>query len=463
MRRKFIFIASVLSAGMLLGIVFMPAAGLAWPWDKDKQEITVEGYAFCSGLFDATVTNSGDLASYLSNAFHPRVEWFKIRGRDDNAIIVGGSPERYRYRIKVPEGWGVEWYMKCHGDSEARNGSFKVTSSLIGTHQTRHICSEKVGLSPCIPEEYAGCVLLFVEGGFEPPIGRTFDQALADLAVIERNGYSGPRDATGCLAALAADLPGSGSNRQVTPPQPVKSVAPIEVKPPEPIQPVAPIPQAPARPSTHTTTPPPQPAPHPDPPPKPTITNFQVVVYEQEPGHVGVSYNLAWQQGRDPITCHFFIDGHESFTAQCGNPSSKQFYGISEGDHSFYATASDKYGVYSDPSPTVVRHVPGQPAPQPKGFHVEDDFLGGTWARTDPNNGTWYSKSNRPPNGKYWFDNGLGVGVDCARSAAAYTVKFANGTTQTWTWWLHVTDNTWIPAAAVQESSADGAQGVPTC
>ena len=100
------------------------------------------------------------------------------------------------------------------------------------------------------------------------------------------------------------------------------------------------------------------------PPPKPTISNFIVVVYTSEPGHVGVAYDVGWQAGRDPVTCHFFIDGQEAFTAQCGTHSSKQFYGITPGQHSFYATVSDAFGVYSDPSPTLVKTVPA-PIPGP--------------------------------------------------------------------------------------------------
>ena len=97
------------------------------------------------------------------------------------------------------------------------------------------------------------------------------------------------------------------------------------------------------------------------------------------------------------------------------------------------------------------------------GYHIEDDFLGGTWARTDPNNGTWYSHSNPPPNGAYWYPNNLGVGVDCARAAASYTVKFADGHTETWNTWFHVTDGKWYPSAATREVYHNGSYGLPSC
>ena len=96
-----------------------------------------------------------------------------------------------------------------------------------------------------------------------------------------------------------------------------------------------------------TTPPPPPPA------PKPSAWNPVVVVYGG--GHVGMSFQVGWEAGRDPVTCHFFRDGVEVFTAQCGTSSSKQFYGVPAGRHSFYATVSDKFGVYSDPTATIVR------------------------------------------------------------------------------------------------------------
>ena len=105
---------------------------------------------------------------------------------------------------------------------------------------------------------------------------------------------------------------------------------------------------------------------------------------------------------------------------------------------------------------------PQQPPPASKGFSIADSIYGGTWARLDPNNGTWYSRGSRPPNGKYWFPNGLGVAVDCARSAAAYPVVIY-GQRQTWSWWAHVTDNSWVPIAVFSTVWSDGNPGVANC
>lgn len=93
-------------------------------------------------------------------------------------------------------------------------------------------------------------------------------------------------------------------------------------------------------------------------------------------------------------------------------------------------------------------------------MHIEDVFYGGTWARTSPHDGTWHTEGDRPANGSYWYGNGLGVAVGCARSAAGYVVKFADGHYETGTRWLHVTDGQWYPAAATKEISHDGNPGV---
>lgn len=113
--------------------------------------------------------------------------------------------------------------------------------------------------------------------------------------------------------------------------------------------------------------------------------------------------------------------------------------------------------------------VPTSPSPQPqspgqaRGYHIEDYFYGGTWARTDPNDGGWFRQNNRPANAAYWYPNGLGVGVDCARAAANYVVTWADGHKETWNTWFHVTDGKWYPSAATHEINANGFFGLPSC
>jgi hypothetical protein len=105
----------------------------------------------------------------------------------------------------------------------------------------------------------------------------------------------------------------------------------------------------------------------------------------------------------------------------------------------------------------------GTPAGPHKGFHVGDSFLGGTWARSDPNDGVWHSQGDRPANAAYWYPNGLGVEADCASAAAVYTVHFADGHTETWNTWFHVTDRKWFPSAAAQEATANEFYGLSAC
>ncbi|WP_092778532.1 hypothetical protein [Actinokineospora terrae] len=87
--------------------------------------------------------------------------------------------------------------------------------------------------------------------------------------------------------------------------------------------------------------------------PKPTVANFVVVV--KGDGNVGVAFDVGWQSGRDPVICHFLIDGQSWFDSQCGTRSSKQFSGVNPGQHVFDVRVSDRFGVYSDPVPSIVR------------------------------------------------------------------------------------------------------------
>jgi hypothetical protein len=97
------------------------------------------------------------------------------------------------------------------------------------------------------------------------------------------------------------------------------------------------------------------------------------------------------------------------------------------------------------------------------GFHIGDSFYGGTWARTDPCDGVWHSASARPRNAAYWYPNGLGVAVDCARDGATYVVHLVDGRTETWSTWFHATDGKWFPSAAANETTHDGPYGLPSC
>lgn len=128
------------------------------------------------------------------------------------------------------------------------------------------------------------------------------------------------------------------------------------------------------------------------------------------------------------------------------------------------STTNPQPGTPSNPAPTP----PSNPAPTPppsstEGFFIEDDIYWGTWARTDPDSGTWYPHSTPPPNGAYWYPNGLGVAVSCAESAAPYEVV-VRGVHETWSWWAHVTDGKWVPTVVFSTVWSDGLPaGLSTC
>jgi hypothetical protein len=119
----------------------------------------------------------------------------------------------------------------------------------------------------------------------------------------------------------------------------------------------------------------------------------------------------------------------------------------------------------SDPSSNAVRVAfYSSPYREPHAFTVKDIYLGGTWARTDPGDGTWFSQDRRPRNGKRWIANGTRVIVDCMRSAAQYMVFSKDHPSgEPWKWWAHLTDDTWIPVGTLDEPQGDGAHGLPTC
>ena len=106
------------------------------------------------------------------------------------------------------------------------------------------------------------------------------------------------------------------------------------------------------------------------------------------------------------------------------------------------------------------------------GYFIADSVLGGTWPRTDPNDGGWYAKSNPPANAaSYWWDNGLGVGFSCGAYAASYKVKFADGHQETWNTWLRSTDTwggrvtgLWVPSAVADKIYVNGIPpNMPAC
>lgn len=190
----------------------------------------------------------------------------------------------------------------------------------------------------------------------------------------------------------------------------------------------------------------------------------------------GASISLAWSSaypswvsmtlsgfapGEYNYTCNFASGGDATYPVTItGDPET-----VDNGATCFDTESGDFVWVTIDSVSSNTLQVGSStaPPPPPEGFVIEDDIYGGTWARTDPNDGTWYPKSTPPPNGAYWYPNGLGVAVSCAESAAPYTAVIY-GQAETWTWWAHVTDGKWVPTVVFSTVWSDGLpQGLSEC
>lgn len=147
----------------------------------------------------------------------------------------------------------------------------------------------------------------------------------------------------------------------------------------------------------------------------------------------------------------------------------------------YVAASSDATCTSAGGTPTTTPPTTPPPPPQTTppanptftgGYVIDDAFYGGTWPRLDPNDGTWYPKSSRPANAAtYWWANGLGVGFSCGTYAAAYTVRFVDGHSETWNTWLRSTDTyggrvtgLWVPSAVAEAINTNGIPpGMPSC
>jgi hypothetical protein len=99
-----------------------------------------------------------------------------------------------------------------------------------------------------------------------------------------------------------------------------------------------------------------------------------------------------------------------------------------------------------------------------KTLTIVDSNLGGTWSRSDPNQGgTLPPEASKPSNGITWYPNNRIVKSNCYSRAASYPVHYKDGHTENWTSWLHLTDNTWVPSAVMSEIHSDNPSGLNSC
>ncbi len=155
--------------------------------------------------------------------------------------------------------------------------------------------------------------------------------------------------------------------------------------------------------------------------------------------------------GAYEYTCDFGSGGDATYSLTVtGDPET-----VDNGSTCYDTQSGDSVWVTIDGVTSNTIQVASASPPPPEGFVIDDSIYGGTWARTDPNNGAWYPHSTPPPNGAYWYPNGLGVAVSCAESAASYTAVIY-GQDETWTWWAHVTDGKWVPTVVFSSVWSDG-------
>lgn len=89
---------------------------------------------------------------------------------------------------------------------------------------------------------------------------------------------------------------------------------------------------------------------------------------------------------------------------------------------------------------------------------VDDAFLDGTWTRNATHGGAWVG----PPTGAVaWHGNGTKLDYVCSLTGGTYTVKYKNAPDETWSWWLRLTDDTYVRIAAVTPGT--NAQMGPHC
>ena len=93
---------------------------------------------------------------------------------------------------------------------------------------------------------------------------------------------------------------------------------------------------------------------------------------------------------------------------------------------------------------------------------VDDAFLGGTWGRNGNNyGGTWGTAGSAPAGAVSWYTNGSVLGIKCMAPGAGYTVVFAGGRTETWSWWAQLDVGTWVRSAAIYP--VNGSNGIRGC
>jgi hypothetical protein len=145
--------------------------------------------------------------------------------------------------------------------------------------------------------------------------------------------------------------------------------------------------------------------------------------------------------------------GEQLFNGPCPGSTGGSFAGGYSNTYSITVNASAQIGANASTQSGIAR----TDDPPTQVVTIADAYLGGTWARDGSGyGGTWGSSGSRPPGGVRWIGNGSNITINCTRRDAGYTVQIAGGTTQTWYWWVRLTDGTWVRSAALQQQNNDG-------
>jgi hypothetical protein len=171
--------------------------------------------------------------------------------------------------------------------------------------------------------------------------------------------------------------------------------------------------------------------------------------------------NFSWStpsgNGRDISSVRVTVNGAQVSTAASGSSTTPHAWSttftvrvVATDEAGQTATAERSFTTGAEPPPPVAGTVT-----------VDDAILLGTWTRSATHGGAWGTQGAAPTGAVSWKPNGTRLDYVCSLPGGTYTVKYLNGNAETWSWWLRLTDNTYVRIAAVTPGT--NAQMGPHC
>lgn len=152
--------------------------------------------------------------------------------------------------------------------------------------------------------------------------------------------------------------------------------------------------------------------------------------------------------------------GDSAASTTAGRPTSTTAMGGEATTVTTVAGSSTSTSVApSSPPTTATSTSPEEIAGQ---VTVADSFCAGTWQRSAMSGGAWGCQGAATAEGVAWTENGAELDYVCSTPGGSYTVRFAGGSTQTWSWWLQLDNGNYVRSAAMQQIDVDGPYG-PQC